>query len=152
MGEGELEGEGVEGEAEGEGGEGGAGGEEGGDGAVVGEGGVAEHGEEVVEGEEGVGVCGDERGPRHHVGTRDSAEQGQSIVGEVGFEVLRYEVVPQRNVCGAGNYGPCVRRAGIAGGTLVIETPSTQIGRCFVVVISVSRHWSSVKSTITVHL
>lgn len=62
-GEGEFEGEGVEGEGEGDGGEGGAGGEEGGEGAVVGESGVAEHGEEVAEGEECGGVGGDESGP-----------------------------------------------------------------------------------------
>lgn len=49
----------MEGEGERDGSEGGAGGEEGSNGAVVGESVVAEHGEEVAEGEEGVGVRGD---------------------------------------------------------------------------------------------
>ena len=59
----ELEREGVEGKAEGERRERSAGFEEGSEGALVGEGGVAEHGNEVVEGEVGVGVGGDHGGP-----------------------------------------------------------------------------------------
>lgn len=56
----EFKGEGMEGEAEGETREGSACGEKGSDGAVVGEDSVAKHGEEIMEGEEGVRMCGDE--------------------------------------------------------------------------------------------
>lgn len=53
----------MEGKAEGERRERSTGFEEGSEGALVGEGGVAEHGKEVLEGEEGVGVGGDHGGP-----------------------------------------------------------------------------------------
>lgn len=59
----ELEREGVEGKAEGERRERSAGFEEGSEGALVGESGVAEHGNEVLEGEEGVGVGRDHGRP-----------------------------------------------------------------------------------------
>lgn len=58
--EGKFDGERVEGEAKGDRREGGASGEQGGESAGVGEHGMAKHGEEVVEGKESVGVCGDE--------------------------------------------------------------------------------------------
>jgi hypothetical protein len=77
--ESEFEGERVEGETKGEGREGGAGSKKGGDCAVGREDRMTKHGEEMVEGEKGVGICSDECSPCDNVGRRDLMEQGVCV-------------------------------------------------------------------------
>lgn len=69
----------MEGEPKRETREGSAGLEEASNGALVRQGGVAEHGKEMVKGEKGIGVSGDEGSPGDHIGRWDLVEEAERV-------------------------------------------------------------------------
>lgn len=74
----------MEGETKGYAQKGRAGPEEGSDGALVGQSRAAEHGHEVSQGKEGVGVRRDEGRPRHDVRGRDLSEDAMGVRRKIG--------------------------------------------------------------------